>query len=96
MLYEIDQEYALQCAPVLVFLLSQNDLPEGFDRTSAFDVLVKLSQETAQYALPGVIAFFLMQQANQSPEEAIKASLVRSGMNTSLFSEEALPLLYQS
>ena len=59
MLSEVDQEYAKQCGPLITYILGRDDLPppRDLDREFLLDVLEKIGNDCAEYALPTLIDF---------------------------------------
>jgi hypothetical protein len=59
LLYEVDQEYAKQCGPLITYILSRDDLPppHDLDRGFLLNVLEKIGNDCAEYALPTLIDF---------------------------------------
>lgn len=57
MLYEVNQDYAQQCGPIITYILGQDDLPppHDLDRGFLLQVLEKIGNECAEYALPTLI-----------------------------------------
>ncbi len=57
--YELEQEYAKQCGPLLSYILSRDDLPppHDLDRGFLLNVLEKIGNDCAEYSLPTLIDF---------------------------------------
>ena len=59
MLSEVDAQYAKQCGPLITYLLGRDDLPppRDLDRGFLLQVLEKIGNDCAEYALPTLIDF---------------------------------------
>jgi hypothetical protein len=59
MLYEVDAQYAKQCGPLITYILGRDDLPppRDLDRGFLLQVLEKIGNDCAEYALPTLIDF---------------------------------------
>lgn len=65
MLRSVDREYAVQCGPAIVYLLSQEIPSESLDPWYFLIVLEKIGSECAMYALPALIQLAKKEGTNE-------------------------------
>lgn len=75
MLNQVQGDYALYCAPILVALLSQEQVPEDLDKTMLLDILEGLPLEHLSSALP-VFIDLAERYAKETPVGAQARSLI--------------------
>ncbi len=73
MLGEVRGEYALQCYPIAIYLLANDNLPGDFDKSSILDMLEAALPDNINYALPE-----LLDLAAKNSKDTIVGKQVRS------------------
>jgi hypothetical protein len=81
MLSQIKADYALYCCPVLVYLLSEKNLPEDFDQSVLLDVLEVIPPQNIIYALPAFIDLAEQNAKDTSIGEQVRSLMTRFDEN---------------